>query len=609
MADAASIKFDRYLAILLVLGIIYTGLVAALISQFKALPSPLFGGDYYHQLGYIYSMYERPAWDWLWASPMEGQLPAYFPLYGSIVTAFGKLAGLDPIQAMLKANYIFPLAALLLFYMLIKELLGSSELALIGSAAMVSYANFPILKYTEFTSIIMVPLFLYALLLFFKDQRARNAAFLGLSYGAMSISHSTSFMYASVMVVAVFAWLLYERKDSLASAGKALAPMFALSFGVGFLIAQAMWFTPIVVYHGSPPLKNHLWTLPDVARLDVAFKVLFDGLASMFFNTSSMLTLLLSLLSLGGLWLLASGWRTRAEPDFRFLLFAFAATFIFVYSYFVTSPLLDTHFIPTYSQPMYLSKIAVLIGLFFAKEKILPEKGYRQMFIAVFVLVFVLARAGELQGWQSNQWTDSARAGIDPLFGSLQAYLLANTSVNDVVLTNNEMSFAVFSLSGREVVVSRRSQNDPFMDFDRRELDAAKILYGDNTSEKLNLLRKYKVKYIYYDLNWPSLEYSADQQGRITNYFDPLMVVSSPGNSAELDSEGIKHIDIYSYIDPAIRGPDIRRYNISLVSPENYDFGGKGIWKDDIDPYLSPVWSAAGSDGKPVAVLYRVDLP
>lgn len=609
MADAVSFRFDKHLAILVLLGIAYTALVAGLIGQFKALPSPLFGGDYYHQLGYVYSMYDRPAWEWLGASPMDGQLPAYFPLYGVVVTTFGKLAGLDPVQAMLKANYIFPMAALLLFYMLIKELFGSPKLALVGSAAMVSYTNFPMLKYTEFTSIIMVPIFLYALLLFFKEQNARNAALLGLSYGAMSLSHSTSFMYASVMVVALFAYILYGRRDSLAEAAKGLAPMFALSFGVGFLIAQAMWFTPIVVYHGSPPLKNHLWTLPDVARPDVAFKVLLDGLASMFFNTSSLLSLLLSLLSIGGVYLLASGWKTRTGPDARFLAFAFAATFIFVYSYFVTSPLLDTHFIPTYSQPMYLSKIAILIGLFFVKEKVFPEKGYETMFLVIFVLAFVFARAGDYQGWQSNQWTGAAKESINPLFGSLQAYMLANTSVDDVVLTNNEMSFAVFSLSGREVMVSRRSQNDPFMDFDRREIDAAKILYGDNTSEKLELLRKYKVKYVYYDMNWVNLEYSVDQQGTITNYFDPLMVVSSPEKGAELDSEGIKHYDLYSYIDPSIRGPDIRRYNISLVSPDNYDFGGKGIWKGDIDPYLRQVWSVSGPDGKTMAALYRVDLP
>lgn len=44
--------------------IVFLYLAQGYISSMKTLPSPIYGGDYYYQLGQIYHMYESPVSQW-----------------------------------------------------------------------------------------------------------------------------------------------------------------------------------------------------------------------------------------------------------------------------------------------------------------------------------------------------------------------------------------------------------------------------------------------------------------------------------------------------------------------------------------------------------------
>jgi len=65
-----------------------------------------------------------------------------------------------------------------------------------------------------------------------------------------------------------------------------------------------------------------------------------------------------------------------------------------------------------------------------------------------------------------------AREPQPPQFESLATWAAANTRPIDVLLSTNELSFAWAALTGRKTLVSRRAQNDAFLDLDQRNADA-----------------------------------------------------------------------------------------------------------------------------------------
>lgn len=604
-------RFSYYFIAVIILALFYTYLVSDYISGFKSLPSPLFGGDYYFQLGAIHHMYESSIPEWFKSSNMLGQLPAYLPTYGVVVTIFGKIFSLDPMHAMLDLNYILPFLSVIFVFFFIKSLFNSEKIALLGSMLLVSFTSFPILKYTNFTTVVLVPLFFYSLWLFYKEQNKKNAIILGLMYIIMAFAHTTSFAYSTIMILFLFVLILFEKyldskeNFSLKNESLKLAPFFAYSFVLGFLVSQIIWFVPIFVYHGHSELGNNIWGTPDVKVFSVGFDIFISNLKSMFFNLSSILSLVISIFSAIGLYLLIK--TPRKSKVNTFLLFLFTITFILVYSYFITSTLFDFHLAPTYMFPMYLYPISIIIALFFINKKLLKYKYSNIILILLFILISYNWYTS-YNSWMSNRWIINAKQPLSTVYLNLQSYLLKNSNVNDVILSNDELSFVINAISGRKLVISRRSQNDPFMDFDQRELDAALMFYGDNLENKIGLMKKYNIKYIYYDANWFQ-EYNYNNKHKIINYFDPLMLFYSKNKETILKNNNIKYFVVHGYVDPAIRRKEIRTYNLILISPDNYNLQGYGPWKPDIDPYLTLVWSYKDNNNQVVAALYKVNYP
>jgi hypothetical protein len=292
-----------------------------------------------------------------------------------------------------------------------------------------------------------------------------------------------------------------------------------------------------------------------------------------------------------------------------FSLIVFAFSFVLTFSYFITMPLLNTNFVPNYVQDMYLTLGALMVSLIALKRIIEMENysKYAKVIFGILLLLLILELAGSYSSWKDTLSRYHPENPIPWFYPQLQQYLLANSNVSDVVLTSNEIGFAINALTGQEVMLSRRSQNDPFVDFDPYQIDAAKILYGNNLQEKLSLLKKYNVKYIYYDPQWVSMEW-AIQDGKVYGYIDPLMAFYSIQNENELASSGVKYTRMTGWVDPAVRTSNVKMYDLLLVTPDNYDSSGKGLWNDDIDSLLTEVWNY-NENGQTVAVLYKVNLP
>ena len=576
--------------------VLYSALDFQLSSSFKSLPSPLLGGDFYFQLGAVSHMYRTLPTEWFSSTNGIGDRPGYLPVYGIITTVFGKIFGLSPMDAMLKVDIILVPLSLILFFMFFKELFGDSWLGLAGAISSVGYTSFPLLKYTPFTAVIMVPLFLYSCVLFFRKQDARNSILLGITYGLVSLSHGTGFIFSTIFLAVMFGYMLLSKRKEIKITAEYIISKkyFICAFLIGFLIAQAYWFGPIFVYHGNAGLGSLIWGYEDLGNWVVQESTLFNYLGSIFFDTTSIFRIAVGVLSLLGVLLLVKKYKKLEEHETFAALF-FGTSVLLTFSYFVTMPVLGTHFAPNYLLELYLVPAAIV--LFVIGLKYVHEKLNRTRYVAIaFAILWLLHMSAVYGGWSNGPWIANGQAPLPQFYLQLQQWLVQNTSVHDRVLSNNELGFAVNALSGNDILMTRRAQNDAFADFDQYQRDAIIILYGNNTAKKIELMKKYNVKYLYFDYNWYAmLQYD----------FDPPLLFYSAENAKELDENGVKYTRKFDWVDPSVRSSEVRQFDVLYVQPENNDQTGKGPWKDDIDYLLTPVWSY--NDGNhTISALYRV---
>lgn len=77
--------------------------------------------------------------------------------------------------------------------------------------------------------------------------------------------------------------------------------------------------------------------------------------------------------------------------------------------------------------------------------------------------------------------------------------LLENTDVNDVILSNYEASFMLFSISVRKPYYSEELMRRHLLTTIEEGADIIVALSGNDSTKALRILEKYRVKYVYVD--------------------------------------------------------------------------------------------------------------
>jgi hypothetical protein len=152
-------------------------------------------------------------------------------------------------------------------------------------------------------------------------------------------------------------------------------------------------------------------------------------------------------------------------------------------------------------------------------------------------------------------------------------------------------------------MVTRRGQNDAFIDMDSRNRDAALILYGYDDSLRTRLLGRYRIKYVFWANNWARTEFNTTASGDTTEN-DALFYFRNPADDARLEAAGVRFAHVYGWVDPFLRGPDYPRFDLTVVMPENYERPDQP-WRDDLAWRLERVWSFPARPPYR-AVLYRL---
>jgi len=612
MRIKAQLTSEDLLFALILLG--YFGFQMGLISSFHQLPSPLYGGDYYYQLGSVNHL--RYGGDIFRSSNTLDGVPGYLPVYGLMVAKFADLFGLESIQAMLYMSQIILVASMLLLYAFMNVMFKDKLLAILGTLAYLPISTFPAVKYATFAYAFMAPLFLFTLYYASRERTFRASALLGVIYGISALTHGVLFILATIylFISAAYYSILQHisfsalprisvQKESLMKELPLNLARYGCAFLIGFLISLPYWYEPIFVFHGTQLNNMNVWTVLDFSDMGVQFSYLFDILTGYFFNLSSPF---ISFFALVGA--LSLVFAKRLSFEARFIGVSAAAYFVSLFHYFLTEPILGIHLVPTTLQ--YFGAISFILLVVFGVKvasNAAQLREYGQYLAIGMILLLAYNTVQASKDMQTkDQWINTAKGELPANIVSMKGWILNNTGINDVFLSDYELSFALNSQTGRKTVASRRSHNSPYIDMDMRTADAAILLYGTNDTLREQLLKKYSVKYLYWDYYWLNLEYSFSPDGRVSNPYDPMIVMDTPHYRQLLDANNISYFKQHTWIDPAMRAEGIPQYDLLFILPRNINW--QHPWDDTLDKYLEPVWEYT-QDGRAVSRIYRIKDP
>ncbi len=535
------------------------------VNQLKQVPSPPYGGDFYNGLGGVIHILDGGSL--LNSAQMVDQIPWVPWLYHLSIAVFSKISGMGAMEALVKFSIVVELLAMAVVYAFLKELLQSRYLPLLVFPIYFASGIFPIFKYSDFASVLIVPLFAYLLYRFVKNANMQNAAYAGIGLGLAGLSNTQAFfvgflLLAFTAIVFLMPKIIdFSRKKLTIEPGSAnQIKMFGIVFAVGFAIALLFWYRPIFVYHGETPNDIQNITIPDMTDSKLVWESVVGLLNGFFMPYGQFPTVVFTALSLLGLGHIIT---SRSGTEAKFTI-AFVLTGLFsILHPLITMPLLGIHLVNFMMvDKLYPIGSAMLIGfgiiaaLAFAKKMSKDKATENAIVIGGMLLLLVIGMShfsGETYKRQQDQWAAYGKTEIAPYFVELSQWIRSNSNVNDVFLTTNEDGFMMNALTGRKVLSYRRAHASPYINMHERMADAAVIVYGSNNQTREELLGKYEVSYLLWTSNWVLNEFKFDAEGQFAGFFDPLTVPDNASNKQYWDENGVKYIEVNMPLDPAPR--------------------------------------------------------
>ncbi len=611
--DAMELRLKEFFTVWRVLvlayAVVFSLILAGAVSEFITLPSPMYGGDYYFQMGCFHHIMEggNP----LDSSSMNGQVPGYMPIYPFVGSIYCAVAGSEPMECMIDFSVLIFFFSVIFWFITLSAIFKDERTAFFATILATSITAHPVLKYTNFVEAIIIPLFLFALYKTFEEKKIQYFAILGIFYGLAPLSHMMFFIGATFITGFFFLYEIYSTlKKKESGELKKLAKNIAVFAVLALPLLMMYWYRPIFEWGLHMPYDRTHMDVMDMADSENQMQFLAGSLSGLLNFT--LIQAGITLLFLFGIYTLIKTRKNYGYLEKFLVLFAIASVAV-TFSYFITEPLLGMNFIPAYMKTFTYAPAYFLISIYglniFLNKTERFSKNVKLGIVVVYLLLFLFYNFTAFNDkMETNQWMLVGKTQEMPgLYASLQDYITGNTDVNDVFLSTKELSFLVNSLTGRKLMVNRwAQQNNPYTDMPQRDEDAAIIFYGDSVSKKLELLEEYDVKYLYWDYYWINSEYQFNDQGQVVNIYDPLLTMDDQENRNYLGGNGVKYQAMHTWIDPAMKGDHIRQYDLLLVSPENYQ-SFEHPWNSNLDPYLEKVWEYE-DNGVIYGVLYKINI-
>jgi hypothetical protein len=609
------LKWQDFALIAIIL--LYLLLQINLTNVLEQLPSPVHGGDYYHQLGAVEHVKYGGAPFGSFFSNID-PIPSYLPLYAVIVGKFAAIFDVNSIEAMFTTSHIMLALSLILFYLMALKIFKNKSGALVSALAFVSLNNFPILKYREFAKYMIFPFFFFFLYLTLttdnKKKRLIYAALTGLIYGLGSISHGSLFMIFTLSLPIIFIYMFIARyfskslkfdKAAFTKNLKSNILIFLIISIIGFVISLIYWAGPISYMISGESLPYQQTTLNQEPLEGIGQYFEFAGAAfTDFFNFGSLKSFVLSIIT--AVFIVLVCITRNISRLMSFLIFLLITSIIIIFHFVLTNPLLGYHLDPYLMKALLIPLTVALfagyvVSFFHGKIK---SKYLKIAFVVIVCALIIFSNiSASTEKNENSKWFKTARKKLPDFFTQAEIWIEKNTQVNDVFLSSKELAYSVNSLTGRKVVSMPRGHLSVMTKHNEFDADLGVMIYGSNDTTRKKLFDKYAVKYFYWDMSWLKEEYHFDDKGNPVAYFDPVEVQYSEEYEKYFTENGVEFERKNAKINPNKRhNPNIPEFDVLIVPPT---LNVTHPWNPGLDKYLKQVF--VSPEHNPSVKIFRVE--
>lgn len=543
-----------------------------LFSQYKQLPSPLYGGDVYYHFGVVNHINNGNSP--IMNSNFIGEY-AHYPWFPHLsVVIFAKITGLQILKAAIYFPIVTTILAILISFFLGWKVFSSKTIGFLYALYFGTF-QIPHMAASPFAELVAFPLFLVT---FLWAEKMWQRIVVGVTFGIAALSQVVM-LFAPAMLIGI--WMMWEvliehfeyngRKvlikhvshiwNTIAKQVWKYSPMILVGIGIALLF----WGPHIFVYQGATPNR---WAEYVATGENLDFWKVADILKSFFFRIDNAFNVIYSIGIIIGTYL-----ALRRPKENLFLVTLFAVNWIGFLHPIITLPLFNTS-LASYSFG-YVSDTTKPLLFFFGVNMLMKMLNQRlkQIVTLIIAALLVINAYTIYNTYDKDVWTGAGRQE-NPYY-PLALEIIKQAPEEGVFLTSHEETgFAVTALTGKKVVIARRTHSSPFVDLNKRVADAAVMLYGNNKTLVRQLLDEYKVKYLYDD------QFSLNQQAMCAQNFDKFNTseqamevtyacLRTNGTYQDyLEQNGVQILPVKVRIDPA--SSVAPRFDMLAIKPTIY---------------------------------------
>lgn len=578
-------NIDAYeLAAYIVIGFFFL-LYVHFVSGLLHINSPVYGGDFYRDRGFIENIVQgNPIWSDLY---FYDELQ-YYPYGFSVILAL--IVFITPFtvdQVFLYSQTITFLLGGLTWFFLGKELFKKSKWGLLLTTIVLATNVFIGPKSSEFAYFVMMPLFLLLWLKYEQKQTLLLQIGMGLVLGFTAFVQGARFVTMVGLFAGTVILLFISEYASLQKkTGKQLFVLIQSYFKkyilttVITIIIASLFFLPLVLtYHFETPNKVTEYGDTKIELLGPSW--LLKQLTSRYFNTSSIGYFMYGIIALFGTYAL---FKTRKIKESQFILYLFIVNVLLMQHHLITKPLFNTWFLP--EKLVFLTPIFALIFVFGTKtlyENFSKSKVFVYAFVLLLLIIILPVGVTKYNSFMDNRWNQYGMEpdpNLDSLY-SLAEWMKQNVGNDQVTLSNDESGFMLSVLSGKKVMISRRTHASYFVDVDKRIAESAVILFGNNNQERMRLLDEYNIDYFYID-----------------QFLFQYPLKSRPEFAEYLTQYGVEFTITKERLDPAQTYERATLVDLIVIPPQNIS--------DEFTAMLEPM-TATQISGQTTSILYRIN--
>jgi hypothetical protein len=543
-------KFWNYKSLFVLLLIVYLIIQFSLMFSLNSLNGPVYGGDIYRDRGFIESVVQgfMPWEDGYYLGELQ-----YYPwLYFAVLGFLANFLSFNIDKLMI----FFPLVttSLMLFiHYKIADLLFKKEwyVKFLYLFFIVSSIVFIGSKGTRFGEFVFLPASIYFFLKYeLKHKHIRNLLYSGVFLGLTSLVHGSKFLVglAFFAVYLLFDYFSNLKKNKLKGIWIYIKKYYSL-FASAILVSL-IYFLPLFLrYGGSRP--NPVMQYGDTYITHLGIGWLLTSLKNFFFNFSSFVNVVISLFVIVGFVLLIMNFRKKES---KILLSFFFTNLLILQHHQITRPLFNFWvFVPKLNYFVFFKPLFFAFGI--VGVALIVRKFSKQFVKVAYGLVFILIFSNLVVGYgnvKQERWFEQGTNADMTELHNIGEYFKENLPNNKAVLANDETSFGLQALSGKKVMITRRTHASYFVDINERIKDAVLIWYSDNITLQRELLADYSIEYLYLD-----------------QFFMNYPVKTSPEFEQELIDNDILYVKQLTTLDPAQTPDKGFVTEMLIISPQN----------------------------------------